>query len=222
MMKKGLIFIILMIVVNFSMLIYANRSFVKISDLDLETFTYMSSKSSGPEVDKLITELDNINSLSDLFSMSDAVYEIQLIETEYYTLETRNIAEVLKTYKGNELEEISVIEPFDISLRDNLVITQFGNIPMKEDVRYIVFLSQLDEAAFENSFEAVLAILGKYEIKTEDISYRTVNDDYMTHDEFYSYDYLDVYSQVEDVEIKDQLNIKYALIREELMSEINN
>ncbi|WP_373128509.1 hypothetical protein [Dielma fastidiosa] len=168
-----------------------------------------------------VDDLDNINSIDDLFAMSDAVYEIQLIEPEYYALYSRNRVKVLKTYKGDELDEINVIEPFDIWLPDKAIISQYGNVSLKKDVRYILFLSKLEKAAFQNSFETIMPILGKYEIKTEDVTYRIYNgEERLSYHEFNSYDYLDIYSQDEELGIGDKLNEKYAQLRQEVMSEM--
>ena len=89
-----------------------------------------------------------------------------------------------------------MIEPFDIWLPDKTIISQYGNVPLKKDVRYILFLSKLEKAAFQNSFETIMPILGKYEIKTEDVAYRIYNgEEPLSYHEFNSYDYLDIYSQ---------------------------
>ena len=236
MMKKGIAIIIFTILVNFSMIVYADKAFIKVSNLDFEEFTCSTVKlyrntnrsyanTSAPvhtiENHLFVDDLDNINSIDDLFAMSDAVYEIQLIEPEYYALYSRNRVKVLKTYKGDELDEINVIEPFDIWLPDKAIISQYGNVSLKKDVRYILFLSKLEKAAFQNSFETIMPILGKYEIKTEDVTYRIYNgEERLSYHEFNSYDYLDIYSQVEELGIGDKLNEKYAQLRQEVMSEM--
>lgn len=218
--RRGLLIVVLMIIINFSMIVCAESQFVQMSDLDFKKFSYISVRSSGSEEEKLISELDNIDSASDLFTMSDAVYEIQLIKTEYYNFNSRNIVKVLKTYKGEDLDKISLIERFNISLIDNVIVTNYGNVPLKKDVRYLVFLNKLDKAAFNNTFELVIPILGKYEIKTEKPVYHAIMDEYMSYDDFYSYDYLDVYSQNENIEIQNKLNRKYSLIWQEIVPEL--
>lgn len=246
MMKKGIAIIIFTILVNFSMIVYADKAFIKVSNLDFEEFTcstvklyrntnrsYVSAdvnetasaNTSAPvhtiENHLFVDDLDNMNSIDDLFAISDAVYEIQLIEPQYYALYSRNRVRVLKTYKGDELNEINVIEPFDIWLPDKTIISQYGNVPSKKDVRYILFLSKLEKAAFQNSFETIMPILGKYEIKTEDVAYRIYNgEERLSYQEFNSYDYLDIYSQDEELGIGDKLNEKYAQLRQEVMSEM--
>ena len=231
MMKKGIAIIIFTILVNFSMIVYADKAFIKVSNLDFEEFTcstvklYRNTNRSYVSADVNETASANTSALAhtidDLFAMSDAVYEIQLIEPGYYALYSRNRVKVLKTYKGEELDEINVIEPFDIWLPDKAIISQYGNVPLKKDVRYILFLSKLEEAAFQNSFETIMPILGKYEIKTEDVAYRIYNgEERLSYHEFNSYDYLDIYSQDEELGIGDKLNEKYAQLRQEVMSEM--
>ena len=146
-MKKKLLLMIIIIFLSLNIvLIFVSKKVYSHFDSktmdDLE-YSVVESSVEGDEYSKYM--FSDFHSLKDLENKSDVIVKVKVIDKKYYQEDVLANVEILKTYKGDCDEKITIAEPVKVNNYHPRASCMEGYVPMNEGEEYMLFLNKTDK-----------------------------------------------------------------------------
>lgn len=216
-MKKIFMFsLILILFVNVGIVLIAKSNFIHASLNHVEMFEtggvqfnygYKGAKS------------HDLDSLVELMDRSDQVSLIEINdEPTLYPSEISYEVNVLKTYKGEAMEKLALIEYGRFTHFEEIwqLYTENGYVPLRANEQYIVFLKKAENAMMDNSYTYANPIYTKFLANGEELVIHEFDESYsMTLDDLVGVDFINSLEREEDRGDYEKAAYTYRLIKEE-------
>lgn len=216
-MKKLFLFVlILILLVNVEIVLIAKTNFIHASLDHVEVFEtgavqfnygYKGAKS------------HDLDSLSELMDQSDQVCLIEINDgPTLYPSEISYEVNVLKTFKGEAMENLKLIEHGRFTHFEEIwqLYTENGYVPLRANEQYIVFLKKAENAMMDNAYTYANPIYTKFLANGEQLVIHEFDESYgLTLDDLVGIDFINRLEREEDRNEYEKVVVTYRLIKEE-------